>query len=68
MILTPAQTRAFQKAQAVANDVLPQLEFLETLAEIYPPIQESVKQARAQRDLLSRLSETALETDRILSQ
>lgn len=67
MILTPTQQRAFAKGQAIANEILPQLEWLERMAEVYPPIAEQVAQARTQRDLLARMAETALEADRVLS-
>lgn len=68
MILTTTQQRAFSKGQAVANDVLPQLEWLEQVAAVYPPAAERVALARAQRDMLAKLAETALEADRVLSQ
>lgn len=68
MILTPAQVRAFQKATAVANDVLPQIEWLEQIAAAYPPVLERVQIVRAQRDMLARLAEVGLEADRVLSQ
>lgn len=68
MILTPTQVRAFQKALAVANDGLPQLEWLEQVAAVYPPAMERVQVVRANRDMLQRLAEVGLEADRVLSQ
>lgn len=67
MILTSRQAKAFQQGIAVANTVLPRIEFLERLAAAYPAITERVQQLRTQRDFLLHLSETGLEADRILS-
>lgn len=67
MILTKAQVSSFQKALAISNDVLPQVEWLETVAQAYPPIRERVEQVRLQREMLHALAAAALEADRILS-
>jgi hypothetical protein len=61
---TPAQLRAFQKGQAVANEVLPRLERLEALATISPRLAEQVQSLRTQRDYLARFCEAALELHR----
>lgn len=67
MILSKTQVSTFQKALAVSNDVLPQVEWLERVAEQYPPIAERVALVRLQRDMLHNLASSALEADRILS-
>lgn len=67
MILTPTQVKSLQKCQAVANEVLPQVEWLERMAQAYPPIADRVAQVRLKRDMLATLAESALEADRVLS-
>lgn len=67
MILSRAQITNMTKAQGAGNEVLPVLEFLEAVAQVYPPIQERVKQYRDMREMLMRVTETALETERAMS-
>ncbi len=67
MILTKPQVAALTRAQGAANEVMPMLAFLETMAGVYPPIRERVAELRALRDLLLTTAETALEADRMAS-
>lgn len=67
MILTKAQNAAFQKAKAVANDVLPKIEFIEGLARVNQQMLERAKELRSRREYLVQLADTALELDRSLT-
>lgn len=67
-ILTKPQIAAFQRAKAVANDVLPKIEFIEGMAKVNGAMQERAKELRARREYLVQLAETALELDRSLGQ
>lgn len=67
MILNARQRKAFEGGIAASNNVLPQLEWLERLAEVHPAIRERVADLRTKRDFLKHLSETGIEADRVLS-
>jgi hypothetical protein len=67
MILNARQRKAFEQGIAASNNVLPQLEWLEQLANVHPVIRERVQDLRTKRDYLKHLSETALEAERIVS-
>lgn len=67
MILTRAQIAAFEKAQAVAINILPRLEHLRAMARVDPRLQPRVEELEAKRRYLHDLAEAALEFDRQLS-
>lgn len=66
MILTASQAATMQKVQAVANQVLPRIEYLEALAASHPAIRERAAELRGRREYLSNLSTSALELNRQL--
>lgn len=66
MILTRAQIAAFEKAIAVANNILPRIELLAAMARVNPALEARVQEFRAKRDYLYALAEAALEFDRQL--
>lgn len=63
-VLTTAQASAMRRVQAIANDVLPRIEFLEALAGVSPELAARVRDLRTQREYLYNLALTALELDR----
>lgn len=64
MILTNAQVSTLQKVQALCNQALPRIEFLESLAQTHPAIRERVQELRTRRDYLANLATSALELNR----
>ena len=66
-MLTAAQRKAFQQVIAIANDILPRLEYLEQVAGAYPELVSRVKELRQQRDWLHQLGTVAVEAERILA-
>lgn len=66
MILTPTQVATFQKVQAACNQVLPRIEFLESLAAVNPALRERAQELRDRREYLTQLSTSALELNRQL--
>jgi len=65
-ILTNSQRSALSRAEAAANDIRPQVEYLEKLAAVDPRIADRVQELRVRLDYLSLVSQTALQLDRTL--
>lgn len=65
-MLTPAQTRAFQRGIAVANEVRPGIERLEAVAAAYPPLQVTVDELKTRMQQLQAQCEAALAADQAM--
>lgn len=67
MILNDRQKATLNKAIAVANNVLPHVEYLERVAALVPELQQRAEQIRTKRDYLLHVANTLLDVDRMMS-
>lgn len=56
--MTPALLREFSRGLACSNEWRPHVEYLERLAEVYPPLQTAAKELRSKLEFLQTLCET----------
>ena len=63
-MLNDRQVSVCQKGIAVANEVLPRIEYLSRVAAQFPELQPRVDQIRTKRDFLYNLSNVLLQVHR----
>ena len=63
MILTPAQLKSFQHGLGCAHDARVRVEYLQKVAEVYPPIKDVVEELATRLEHLKALCEAAIAAD-----